>query len=252
MALSFVSYIGERVQRSDLSKPGRENWVADSEVNECTGCSESFTVFRRKHHCRGCGDIFCSKCCSERVEVHRPHYDMDQVKVKRVCKDCCKFGREDSEASTTDSVTTLCDLVPASVMTIVPSLADAEFADELDMRDLSGPVWNALCRSQLRLADAIRSCAKCSASSTEFENESENALNELRCSIRLCPRDVQPGANEEALVVLGNVPGKVHVWRFLELMHEKRKLHRRRVDEVTAILETSPSWHQAKPVWQYC
>jgi len=43
-------------------------WVPDNEVNECTSCQMPFSksLFslnqRRKHHCRQCGHVFCSRC----------------------------------------------------------------------------------------------------------------------------------------------------------------------------------------------
>lgn len=38
-------------------------WKDDSHSNNCRGCSETFNMFtRRRHHCRGCGDLFCNAC----------------------------------------------------------------------------------------------------------------------------------------------------------------------------------------------
>ncbi|KAI5290244.1 1-phosphatidylinositol-3-phosphate 5-kinase [Ascosphaera aggregata] len=41
---------------------GREFWMRDENAKDCFHCGEPFTTFRRKHHCRTCGQIFCSKC----------------------------------------------------------------------------------------------------------------------------------------------------------------------------------------------
>ncbi|DAZ94609.1 TPA: hypothetical protein N0F65_005372, partial [Lagenidium giganteum] len=39
------------------------NWVHDSQRKCCAVCQQSFKAFRRrKHHCRLCGEITCSKC----------------------------------------------------------------------------------------------------------------------------------------------------------------------------------------------
>ncbi|CAH1762736.1 10757_t:CDS:2, partial [Entrophospora sp. SA101] len=32
-------------------------WVPDSEADKCMNCSDEFTLFRRKHHCRACGIV---------------------------------------------------------------------------------------------------------------------------------------------------------------------------------------------------
>lgn len=42
-------------------------WMPDSKAKECYDCAQKFSTFRRKHHCRLCGQIFCSKCCNQVV-----------------------------------------------------------------------------------------------------------------------------------------------------------------------------------------
>lgn len=39
----------------------RPNWVPDAEASHCYACATEFTLFRRRHHCRGCGRIFCAE-----------------------------------------------------------------------------------------------------------------------------------------------------------------------------------------------
>jgi 1-phosphatidylinositol-3-phosphate 5-kinase len=40
----------------------KKEWQPDSEYKECKECSSTFNCFfRRKHHCRLCGEIFCSR-----------------------------------------------------------------------------------------------------------------------------------------------------------------------------------------------
>ncbi|XP_044009254.1 1-phosphatidylinositol 3-phosphate 5-kinase isoform X2 [Aphidius gifuensis] len=57
----------------------RSYWMPDNVAKQCYECSERFTTFRRRHHCRVCGQIFCSKCCSDEIPG-----DL------RVCTYCCK------------------------------------------------------------------------------------------------------------------------------------------------------------------
>ena len=42
-------------------------WLADDSAQVCPLCSQKFTQIRRKHHCRQCGKVLCSKCCNEKV-----------------------------------------------------------------------------------------------------------------------------------------------------------------------------------------
>jgi hypothetical protein len=41
---------------------GTANWKPDQSSTACEKCAKGFTFFRRRHHCRGCGGIFCSDC----------------------------------------------------------------------------------------------------------------------------------------------------------------------------------------------
>lgn len=49
-------------ESSILSFVPREKWKEDSTTNRCFNCnSQFFFLLKRKHHCRKCGNIFCSK-----------------------------------------------------------------------------------------------------------------------------------------------------------------------------------------------
>ena len=43
-------------------------WVPDSRADRCMRCREPFAVWRRRHHCRLCGDVVCW-ACSTKVSV---------------------------------------------------------------------------------------------------------------------------------------------------------------------------------------
>lgn len=45
-------------------------WMPDHVSRECYECGTRFSAFRRRHHCRICGQIFCARCCSHRVPGH--------------------------------------------------------------------------------------------------------------------------------------------------------------------------------------
>ncbi|CCK69312.1 1-phosphatidylinositol-3-phosphate 5-kinase KNAG_0C01990 [Huiozyma naganishii CBS 8797] len=40
----------------------KEYWMKDESAKECFACGKAFNTFRRKHHCRICGQIFCHSC----------------------------------------------------------------------------------------------------------------------------------------------------------------------------------------------
>ena len=41
--------------------------MPDEHCKECYECNDKFNTFRRRHHCRVCGQIFCSRCCNQEV-----------------------------------------------------------------------------------------------------------------------------------------------------------------------------------------
>ncbi|KAK3841577.1 MAG: hypothetical protein J3R72DRAFT_153557 [Linnemannia gamsii] len=61
--------------------------MADENAKECFGCSASFFVFRRKHHCRICGHIFCSKCANKII----PGVKLGYEGYLRVCNYCLEI-----------------------------------------------------------------------------------------------------------------------------------------------------------------
>ncbi|KAM3870840.1 lateral signaling target protein 2 homolog isoform 2-T2 [Diretmus argenteus] len=84
----------ETISSSELAAKAREgqfedppDWVPDEACNSCIACKAPFTVIRRKHHCRSCGKIFCSRCSSHSAPL--PRYG--QVKPVRVCTHCYMF-----------------------------------------------------------------------------------------------------------------------------------------------------------------
>lgn len=44
-------------------------WVDSDLVLKCQSCSNQFTWYYRKHHCRACGGVFCSNCCNKYTTI---------------------------------------------------------------------------------------------------------------------------------------------------------------------------------------
>ncbi|KAF2076491.1 hypothetical protein CYY_002231 [Polysphondylium violaceum] len=59
-------------------------WVPDHSSFKCYDCSAEFTTFKRKHHCRLCGQIFCWKCSEKTLTDNKGQ----QI---RVCNFCYTF-----------------------------------------------------------------------------------------------------------------------------------------------------------------
>ncbi|BEJ13748.1 hypothetical protein CspHIS471_0309220 [Cutaneotrichosporon sp. HIS471] len=79
-----VSKIIRRMRGEGLSK---HYWMADENCKECYDCKSVFTTWRRKHHCRICGQIFCGRCASNIIGARR----FGQDGMVRVCNLCLKI-----------------------------------------------------------------------------------------------------------------------------------------------------------------
>lgn len=59
-----------------------KEWIDSTSIANCHNCHSVFSMVNRKHHCRYCGNVFCSKCSSKAVEFP------NDGKKQRVCDDC--------------------------------------------------------------------------------------------------------------------------------------------------------------------
>ena len=69
MSMSMHVDHKESANRSLTIRPRvPSTWIPDAHVLACFNCNSLFSFFRRKHHCRACGRIFCDDCSKEREE----------------------------------------------------------------------------------------------------------------------------------------------------------------------------------------
>ncbi|EGV66020.1 hypothetical protein CANTEDRAFT_119090 [Yamadazyma tenuis ATCC 10573] len=121
-ASSFVEKVTKKKRKTRPSqnplKSGgipKKYWMNDAFVSECLNCFKPFTAFRRKHHCRFCGQIFCSRCTlfisyQEHKEQRKTgviNPDKRSYKDKlRVCRPCYSdviVYLSDSDSSSSES-----------------------------------------------------------------------------------------------------------------------------------------------------
>lgn len=60
-------------------------WMDSKQVKDCALCQQAFSVTRRKHHCRLCGNVFCQTCSDNKMEL------ASSSKPARVCDTCHAF-----------------------------------------------------------------------------------------------------------------------------------------------------------------
>jgi 1-phosphatidylinositol-3-phosphate 5-kinase len=77
----------------------REFWMRDENAKDCFNCGDTFTTWRRKHHCRTCGQIFDSKCTS--VISGKLFGQASNIKVCKPCE-AIIYGHDDDSSDYTD------------------------------------------------------------------------------------------------------------------------------------------------------
>ncbi|KRX10436.1 Zinc finger, FYVE/PHD-type [Pseudocohnilembus persalinus] len=83
----------------------KEKWQPDEGSKNCFDCNASFNLFRRRHHCRKCGRIFCDSLikeknvnsfifvrCSDNFIIGK-YFNSDNKKI-RFCKECYRQASE--------------------------------------------------------------------------------------------------------------------------------------------------------------
>lgn len=65
-------------------------WTPDKLISQCRGCNRDFSMTRRKHHCRHCGQIFCNNCSDHVIPLPLPEGSTNGTlgKPVRVCDGC--------------------------------------------------------------------------------------------------------------------------------------------------------------------
>uniref|UniRef100_H3AXT9 RUN and FYVE domain containing 2 n=1 Tax=Latimeria chalumnae TaxID=7897 RepID=H3AXT9_LATCH len=61
---------------------GGQGWLKDKDATHCKLCEKEFSLSRRKHHCRNCGEIFCNACSDNELPLP------SSPKPVRVCDTC--------------------------------------------------------------------------------------------------------------------------------------------------------------------
>ncbi|XP_044742406.1 zinc finger FYVE domain-containing protein 16 [Chrysoperla carnea] len=73
-------------------------WIPDTDTNNCMHCGFKFTVIKRRHHCRACGMVLCSKCCNMKAKLEY----LGNI-VSRVCVQCYEILNKDTNSINQDT-----------------------------------------------------------------------------------------------------------------------------------------------------
>lgn len=67
MALDELATVMKTLEQERAATRNKflRKWKVDT--SRCNECKAPFTLLNRRHHCRICGDVFCSLCCANRI-----------------------------------------------------------------------------------------------------------------------------------------------------------------------------------------
>ncbi|KAF2452352.1 hypothetical protein BDY21DRAFT_382883 [Lineolata rhizophorae] len=80
---------------------GKEFWMRDENAKDCFYCGDTFSTFRRKHHCRTCGQIFDAKCTS--LITGTPFGQSGSLRVCKPCEAIIQGNDDDSSVFSEDA-----------------------------------------------------------------------------------------------------------------------------------------------------
>ena len=70
---------------SKIQEAQKSLWVPNNIVTNCLECENKFTtIMVRQHHCRICGNIFCSNCSNKQIQIN----NNNKIIKLRVCNNC--------------------------------------------------------------------------------------------------------------------------------------------------------------------
>uniref|UniRef100_A0AAY4E6Z3 RUN and FYVE domain containing 2 n=1 Tax=Denticeps clupeoides TaxID=299321 RepID=A0AAY4E6Z3_9TELE len=72
----------EDIKEANKALQGGQVWLKDKDATHCKLCDKEFSISRRKHHCRNCGEIFCNACSDNELPLPA------SPKPVRVCDTC--------------------------------------------------------------------------------------------------------------------------------------------------------------------
>lgn len=95
-------------------------WTPDSEAMNCLHCNLKFTVVKRRHHCRACGLVLCSKCCYLKYKLE--YMDNQEARVCTKCYEVLSGQSSEGQTSPSGSQRPLNPANPMDYCSTVPPL----------------------------------------------------------------------------------------------------------------------------------
>ncbi|CAI5731461.1 unnamed protein product [Hyaloperonospora brassicae] len=139
----------------ERSRSFKHFWMSDRSSKACYECERLFTFFRRRHHCRSCGQIFCANCCArlpQSFSENKVDESLERLRKQLVCHTCHRQLREGLQveltgASFEDDAQKPMHSSPTQTLLLMPqhiaeamerSISDVSKYKQLDKSELFG------------------------------------------------------------------------------------------------------------------
>jgi len=87
-------------------------WIPDERVKRCFGCGTTFSTFRRKHHCRSCGRVFCSACTAYRELIPSYYFSFSGIQPNQTQRTCAACTQNLKRAAEVEHLIRMLSLLP--------------------------------------------------------------------------------------------------------------------------------------------
>lgn len=151
---------------SPIKVPGTYSpqWLPDHETDSCMSCSNLFTIIKRRHHCRGCGKIFCGDCCRQKARL----LYLDN-KEARVCNSCFAlieytFSKQETSVNSNTSNNLEQGPIPSSSSRTHPS---------------SSSSLNTKVQGVLKTSNQSRTSNECNTSSSSLDTQQQQSNKQV-------------------------------------------------------------------------
>lgn len=152
-----------------------DKWIHDAERHDCNVCSRNFGTFVRKHHCRACGEVICSRC----ARYHRVDVPLIGITSVRICVQCV-MSVEPKRSSSNGRSTQDIEAIMAEGYSVEP---EAPPVEEVSDGGEDWPLPPVLPYEDQRL-DALRSYNILDTEpDTEYDAICELASQTLNCAV---------------------------------------------------------------------
>eukprot|EP00668_Euglena_longa_P001725 GGOE01002031.1.p1 GENE.GGOE01002031.1~~GGOE01002031.1.p1 ORF type:complete len:1038 (-),score=294.98 GGOE01002031.1:761-3874(-) len=84
----------------DVPRISQQPWLPDHLAPCCLACRRAFRFWRRRHHCRACGKVFCDDCSPGRMVLHSVE---NGDRLVRVCNKCQRLPTGDLASTASPS-----------------------------------------------------------------------------------------------------------------------------------------------------